>query len=179
MDTAASLAFWTTALNLPDFRVVHMYQQTPTAPLCFTVLPVHEVGLCPHCGHACDTVHRRRHSDPIKDLPIGDRAVELTLSIPQYLCPRCQRYFTPSYPAIADGAHATERFLVHAARLINFSDIANVAALYGVPERTLARWFYDHAERQQRQPSAQPCRPITSIGIDELSLKKSTDSSSP
>ena len=178
MDTAVSLAFWTTTLNLPDFRVVHLRHDTPDAPLCFTLLPVQELGCCPHCGHACATVHRRHHSNPIKDLPVGARAVDLILSTPQYECHRCQRFFTPTYPGSADGAHATDRFLAHAARLINFADIANVAALYGVPERTLARWYYDYLDRQQQQPS-QPPQPIRSIGIDELSLKKSTDSSLP
>jgi transposase len=178
MDTAVSLAFWTSTLNLTDFRVVHLRQDMPDA-FRFTLLPVRDIAPCPHCGHASQTVHRRRHSEPIKDLPVGDKAVELVLSIPQYECQRCRRYFTPTYQGIADGAHATERFLAHVARLINFSDIANVAALYGLPERTLARWYYDYLDRQQQQPPDRPLKPIRRIGIDELSLKKSTDSSSP
>ena len=43
---------------------------------------------------------------------------------------------------------------------------------------TLARWYYDYIERQQKAPPAN-LRPIESIGIDELSLKKSTGSSWP
>ena len=81
------------------------------------------------------------------------------------------------YAAIAPGAHATERFLAQAARLIRFSDIANVAAFFGVSENTLARWYYDYVERQQKTPPAN-LKPIKSLGIDELSLKKNTGSSS-
>jgi ubiquinone biosynthesis protein Coq4 len=77
---------------------------------------------------------------------------------------------------LAPGAHATERFLEQAARLIRFSDIANVAQFYGVPESTLGRWYYDYVERQQQVPPAK-LKPIRSIGIDELSQKKSTGSS--
>jgi transposase len=176
MSTNQRLASWTIALNLPGFRVVHEHRETPKDPVRFTLVPTEEVGVCPHCHHASDTVHRRHHSKPIKDLPLSDQAVELIVSTPQYECERCKRFFTPPYPGIAPGAHATERFLTHVARLLDFSDIANVAALYGVPERTLARWYYDHIERQQQQPSTS-LKPIESIGIDELSQKKSTESS--
>jgi transposase len=179
MSTMQRLAAWTLALNLPGFRVVHEGRETPKDPVRFTVIPTQEVAVCPHCGHACDTVHRRHHSSPVKDLPLGDQAVELIVSTPQYECERCQRFFTPSYSVIASGAHATERFLAHTARLIDFSDIANIASLYGVPERTLARWYYDYLERQKQQPLATPLKPIESIGIDELSLKKGTASSLP
>ena len=123
-------------------------------------------------GRASVTVHRYHRSKPIKDLPLGDQPVELIVSTPQFECEHCDRFFTPTYAAVAPGAHATNRFLVHCAKLIDFADIANVAATYGVPERTLARWYYDHIERQQEQPLAVPLKPITSIGIDELSLKK-------
>jgi len=171
MSVMQRLASWTLVLNLPGFRVVHEARGTPQDPVRFTMLPVPELGICPHCGHASNTVHRRHHSQPIKDLPLGDQAVELIISTPQFECLRCRRFFTLTYPAVAPGAHATERFLAHCARLIDFADIANVAALYGVPERTLSRWYYDYLQRQQQQP-AQPLQPITSIGIDELSQKK-------
>ena len=178
-ELAQRLAFWTMALNLPGFRVVHEHRDRPQDPVRFTVVPTQEVGVCPHCGHACDTVHRRHHSKPIKDLPLGEQAVELVVSAPQYECQRCRRFFTPTYAVLAPGAHASERFLAHSARLIDFADIANVASLHGVPESTLARWYYDYIERQQQQPSTTPLKPITSIGIDELSQKKSTGSSLP
>jgi transposase len=172
------LAFWTKALNLVGFRVVHERRDTPKDPVCFTVVPVEEVAVCPHCSHACDKVHRRYDSKPMKDLPLGEQAVELIVRTPQYECERCQIYFTPTYPAIAPGAHASERFLAHVARLISFSDVANVAAMYQVPESTLARWYYDYVERLQQQPPPVPLQPIKSLGIDELSQKKSTGSSS-
>jgi hypothetical protein len=59
--------------------------------------------------------------------------------------------------------------------LIRISDIANAAAFLGVPERSLQNCYYDFVERQQACPTV-PLQPIKSLGIDELSLKKSTDS---
>jgi transposase len=175
MSEQDRLAFWTKALNLPGFQVVHERRDTPSDPVRFTVVPTQEVAACPHCSHACSTVHRRHDSKSIIDLPIGPQAVELIVRTPQYECDRCGLFFTPSYSAIAPGAHATERFLEQAARLIRFSDIANVAEFFGVPENTLTRWYYDYVERHL-QPTAE-LKPIRCLGIDELSLKKSTGSS--
>ena len=65
-----------------------------------------------------------------------------------------------------------------AAEMIRASDLANVGAFLGVPEQTLGRWYYDYLQRRQAAPD-QALKPIRRIGIDELSLKKSTASSSP
>ena len=83
--------------------------------------------------------------------------------------------------SIAAGTHATERFLERAAAIVRHGvilsrDIATAARLCGVPEKTLERWYDDDVERQQRQPPPQ-LKPITSVGIDELSQKKDTASS--
>ena len=178
MSEQGRLDFWTKALNLPGFRVIHERRDTPSDPIRFTVVPSSEVAVCPNCGRACDDVHRRSDSYPLKDLPLGPQAVELIVRLPQFHCERCATFFTPSDPALAPGAHATERFLAQAARLIRFADVANVAAFFAVPENTLARWYYEYLERQQQQPRSD-LQPIKSIGLDELSLKKSTGSSSP
>jgi transposase len=58
-----------------------------------------------------------------------------------------------------------------AARLIRVSDVANAAAFFGVPEKTLERWYYDYVERQRQAPAG-TARPIRQLGLDELSFKK-------
>jgi hypothetical protein len=55
--------------------------------------------------------------------------------------------------------------------------VANAAAFFGIPAKTLERWYYDYVECQ-RTATAAAAQPIRSLGIDELSLKKSTASSS-
>jgi transposase len=173
------LAFWTKLLNLDGFQVVHEALTAPDEPRHFTLIPKLAVGLCPHCGQVCDGIHRRSESDRVCDLPIGERAVELTVRSYQFWCDACERAFTPPTSFLVPGGHATERFLEHARRLIGFSDIANVAAFLRVPENTLARWYYDYVERRQQQPAGPPAQPIRQLGIDELSQKKSSASSSP
>ncbi len=177
MSEQAALNHWNRQLRLNGLQVVHERRDTPDDPIRLTVVPTVEVGLCPNCSRPTDTIHRRLASDPIRDLSHGLQAVELILHAIQFHCDACDRYFTPACPHIAPGAHATERFLAQAARLIRISDLANTAAFLGVPEKTLERWYYDYVERKARAPVPE-LRPIQSLGIDELSLKKSIGSSS-
>ena len=172
-------AFWTKLLNLDGFQVVHEGLTTPDEPRCFTIIPKTPVGLCPHCGQVSDTIHRRTQSDRILDLPIGERAVELTVRVYQYWCQRCERAFTPPTSFLAPGSHATERCLERARQLIRFGDIANAAVFLKVSESNLGRWYYEYLERRKQAPATVPVKPIRQLGIDELSLKKSTASSSP
>jgi transposase len=178
MNEQASLDLWTKQVRLDGYKVISERRDTPTDPVRLTLASTCQVGLCPHCSRPTDCVHRRLDSDPIRDLPHGPQAVELILRSAQFHCEYCDRYFTPDCPHIAGGAHASERFLEQAARLIRFSDSANVADFLGVPERTLERWYYDFVERKTKAPrSVAGLKPIKSLGIDELSLKKSTGSS--
>jgi transposase len=176
MSDPAGLNWWTKQLRLDGYQVVSERRDTPSDPVRLTVSATVAVGLCPGCHRPTDKAHRRLDSDPIRDLPHGPQAVALILRCAQFHCEHCDRYFTPPCPHVAPGAHATERFLEQAARLIRISDVANAAAFLGVPEKTLERWYYDYAQRQARRPPAD-LKPIQSLGIDELSLKKSTGSS--
>jgi len=175
-DNGASLRFWTELLQLPGFEVAHVEQDDQQRLYNLTVIPAHSVGVCPHCSELCDEVHQRRTRDRIRDLPISQYHVDLSIRLPQLWCARCQRAFTPPCAVLAEGAHATERFLERAAQLIRQSDVANAARFFAVPEKTLEDWYYDWVERQQAQ-MAMPTTPIRRIGIDELSLKKNTASS--
>ena len=172
MNEQASLNLWTKQVRLDGYKVVSERRDTPSDPVRLTLVSTAEVGLCPHCSHPTDSVHRRSDSDPIRDLPHGPQAVELILRSCQFHCERCDHYFTPNCPHMA-----TERFLEQAAKLIRFSDIANVATFLAVPQRTLERWYYDYVERKNAEPSPQALKAIKSLGIDELALKKSTASS--
>ena len=173
------LSFWTELLHLPGFEVAHVYEDADLKRLFVTVVPKQSVGVCPHCGEVCDKVKQRRTRDGIQDLSIGRNAVELKVRIDQLECRSCERCFTPPLAFLAEGSHATERFLERAAQLIRQSDVRNASRFLGVAEKTLEDWYYDYVERQQQQAVAALPKPIRRLGIDELSLKKSSASSSP
>ncbi len=175
--TAPTLAFWTQVLGLPDYEVVSCQREGDLQRYCLTVAPQRRLGVCPRCGQVCATIHQTRTREHIKDLSISIEAVELTVRVPQFAC-ACGQCFTPTIPFLAAGAHATERFLERAAQLIRTSDVANAAAYLGVPERTLGDWYYAYLQRRPH-PSGAPLKPVRRIGIDELSVKKSTGSTSP
>lgn len=171
-----NLDLWTRQLALDGFQVVHESHGRPSDPVRLTLVSAVQVALCPHCQCLCESEHLSRDSKPIRDLSHGPQTVELIIHARQFHCQHCGRYFTPACVHVAPGAHATERFLEQAAKLIRFSDIANVAAFLGLSEKTLEGWYYDYVQRQTQQPPAD-LKPIKSLGIDELSLKKSTDNS--
>ncbi len=173
-----SLEFWTRLLHLLGFVGVHCQEESQPPRYALAVAAEHRIGVCPHCNTVCAEVHQTRTRERIVDLPISGYAVELKVRVCQFQCERCAGVFTPEVPFLAEGAHATERFLARAAELIRSSDVANVAKFFGLPEQTLARWYYDYVERR-RVTSSEPLKPITRLGIDELSLKKNIGSSSP
>ena len=165
------LEFWDGVLQLDEFEVVHQAEDVVTKTLQFTVVPRLGAAVCPHCGGLCTQTQQTRDRDGIRDLPIGERVVVLRVRIREFRCDACERCFTPPLRSIVAGTHATERFLERAAAIVRHSYIANAARFCGLPEKTLARWYYDFVERQQSQPPSE-LKPITSIGIDELSQKK-------
>jgi transposase len=168
--TTPNFAFWTQLLDLPEYEVVSCQKEGDFQRYRITVAPKHRLGVCPHCGHVSDTVHQSRTREHIKDLSISRQAVELSVRVLQFDCV-CGRSFTPPIPFLAEGAHATERFLQRAAELIRTSDVSNAAAFLGVPERTLANWYYDYLQRRP-QPGGEPLKVVRRLGIDELAVKK-------
>src|SRR5260221_598534 len=167
---APNFAFWTEVLDLPDYEVVYCQKESDLQRYRLTVAPKQRLGVCPHCGKVSDTIHQTRPGKHIKDLSIGKESVELKVRVLQFECDGGQ-HFPPAVPFLAEGAHATERFLERAAQLIRTSDVANAAAFLGVPERTLGDWYYDYLQRRPH-PSGQKLKPVRRLGIDELSLKK-------
>ena len=173
MDSERGLDLVTQVLGLDEFEVVHSVREAGGRAWHLTIVPRSVLGVCPQCGQ----VSRERHASherEILDLPIGRCVTKLTLRQWQFHCGACGRFFTPRSPVIAEGTHATERLLERMAEMIGFSDIRNTAVFFGVAEKTLERWYYEFLERN-RVPEAH--QPIRSLGIDELSLKKSTGSS--
>ena len=167
-----ALPFWTELLQLPGYVVVCCQQNAYLQHYRFTVAPQQRLGLCPNCGKVTDQVHQTRTREPIKDLPISNYAVDLAVRVLQFTCPHCGQVFTPPVAFLAEGAHATERFLERAAALTRTSDLANAAAFLGVPERTLGDWYYRYLQR--RRPAGKHLlKPIRRLGIDELLLSKS------
>ena len=171
MCESESLAVWTVALNLAGYEVVHYAEDEVDGVRRFSLVPQLIVELCPECDRPCQSFHQKRWIKNVLDLPLGGRPVRLKVRVFQYECPHCGKIWTPHSPIIAEGTWATERLVERAASLIRHSDVRNAATFFGVPEKTLQRWYYDYVEREEARRDVST-EPIRSLGIDELSLKK-------
>ena len=88
------LDFWTHLLHLDGFRVISLRQDTPQDPVRLTLVPSPALDLCPLCHRLCDTIHSRRDSHAIKDLPACGQDVNLIFRAYQFECQSCHRFFT-------------------------------------------------------------------------------------
>ena len=178
MDAETELAILTSVLDLDEFEVVEATRDRDGKLRRFTLVPKVIAGLCPHCRGPTDERHLC-HDRVIADLPMGGCGTELVVRLSQFRCPVCDKFFTPHFAALAEGAHATERLLERLADLASRSDVATAARFFGIPEKTAEGWYYAYLERleRRRKTPAPHLQPVRSLGIDELSLKKGTGNS--
>lgn len=163
----------TRLLNLDEFEVINITDDKKQRNRRVDVLPKISVGLCPHCGVACNKTHEKREREVI-DLPLGGFQTKLRICFHQFFCEACSKFFTQNFKSIVPGAHATERFLERASEMIKHSDIQSASLFFQVPEKSLEHWYYEYVRREH--PDSKVLKPIKSLGIDELSLKKSIGS---
>ena len=169
MEKTGGLEGLTALLGLDEFEVVDCRQDRAAQVIRFTVVPKVREGLCPHCRTLCVKPHSTGDHD-VLDLPLLECRTELLVRAPPYRCDTCRRFFTPHYAAIAEGMHATVRLLERMGQLVKHGDVAAAAAFFRIPEKTAERWYYEYAGHHRAARS--PVKPITCLGIDELSVKK-------
>src|SRR6266436_1490028 len=128
MDAATNesveLTLFSSLLDLDELEVVHVSQDRATHVHTLTVVPKAAIGLCPHCHGITDERHLCRDRT-VLDLPMGRWRTELSVRLWQFRCRACDRFFTPAFTALAQGAHATERLLERLERLVAQSDLSS------------------------------------------------------
>lgn len=175
METAV-LAAISDLLNLVGFEVVETRFDQSAMVHELMVVSTMLAAPCPGCGKATSDRHQC-HDRRVSDLPMGGWRTELVVTLYQFKCRDCNKFFTPRYPGLAtDGAHATERFLARLAELASHSDVSSAAKFLGIAEKTAEEWFYDYLRRKEKEP-AKGLQPVRKLGLDEISLKKDTASS--
>lgn len=167
-------AFWTGVLGLEGFEVVHQRHDSTEKAWQFTLAPTLAAGVCPDCGRPSADRHQTRDRERIHDLPIGDSRVELTLRTLQYECPACRRCFTPPPPRRAGGRDACYRAVSGALRPTDphgrHPQCCGVLRPAREGPGAVALRFSGAAAESDGAGRGE--RPIRSIGIDELSVKK-------
>src|SRR5665213_155480 len=153
MDADVELATLSSLLDLDEFEVVESSWDRRERVRRLTLVPKAIVGLCPHCRGVTDERHAC-HDRIVADLPMGGQRVELAARLSQFHCRSCEKYFTPRFAALAEGAHASERLLERLAELAGHSDVATAARFFGIPEKTAEGWYYQYLERKHKEPAA-------------------------
>jgi transposase len=164
----------TELLDLNGFEVVAAESDRSKKIRRLAVTPT-AAALCPHCGRATSERHRCHERDVV-DLPLGGWKTELVVQLFQFKCEACGKFFTPHHPVLAEGAHATERFLERLSEWATHGDVSVAARFLAVAEKTAEKWYYDYVQRRLAEPR-KDLKPIQCLGIDELSLKKDTGNS--
>jgi transposase len=165
----------TDLLDLDGFEVVEAAAVRAEKLRRLTVVPTAAAAVCPHCGSAAAERHAC-YDREVVDLPLGGWRTQLVARLSQFRCDGCGKFFMPRHAALAEGAHATERFLGRLAEYATHGDVSAAARFLGVAEKTAEGWYYDYLRRPDRL--AADVKPVRSLGIDELSLKKDAASSS-
>lgn len=177
MNSGNELEAITALLELEEFEVVEAVRDRGRQLRRLTLVPKATAGICPHCSGVSDERHVC-HDRAVTDLPMGGCGTELVVRLWQFRCETCDKFFTPRFAALAEGSHATERFLERLAELAGHGDVSTAARFFAIPEKTAEDWYYRHLERKQNQRrSGAGLQPVRSLGIDELSLKKDTGNS--
>jgi len=154
----------TELLDLDGFAVVAAESDRNKKIRRLTITVTAPAAMCPHCGRATAERHAC-HDRDVVDLPLGGWKTELTVQLFQFRCDACDKFFTPQHPVLAEGAHATERFLERLAECATHGDVSAAARFLGVAEKTAERWHYDYVQRQVKNP-AKKLEPIRCLGID-------------
>lgn len=125
--------------------------------------------VCPKCATPSTAGYDRRRTK-LKDAPLRNRAVTLTITKRRFYCKTCKGPFTEPIPGVKKGRRTTERYrnsLLWACE--NFTDLKRVKKTYRCSSGFLYEAFYEQLELQRRK-RIYPW-PKT-IGVDEHSFRK-------
>ena len=129
----------TDLLDLDGFEVAEATADRAAEVRRLAVVPTGPAAAaCPCCGTATADRHACRDREVV-DLPMGGWRTELVVRLWQFACGGCGRSFTPGHTAVAEGAHATERFLGRLAEYATHADVSAAARFLAVPEKTAER----------------------------------------
>lgn len=159
--------FYEKIIGLPHLKVTSIEESTTKLVLHCRFLK--KKAKCPSClqptGQLNQTVVCK-----FQDLKISEREVWLHLSIPQFYCPTCSRYFM-EHPTWAEpGKSYTSRQAKWIFEMCAKQSFTQVAALVNRSIKTVERCFYSWAETVVNIP--QRYAQVRHLGIDEVSFRK-------
>jgi transposase len=154
-------------LNLPTVAITHVEVKPKTVLIdCQSKQKIHT---CPTCGKLTSTVNQY-YTRTLRDLNMGPRQVQLRVSVRQFWCKECPRYFTETLDFADLGKEHTHRQADYMFCLARKQSYTEVAAIVDTSPKTVERVVLAHCERLIDLP-ARYAR-VRRLGIDEQSHRK-------
>ncbi|CBN53926.1 ISL3 family transposase [Kamptonema sp. PCC 6506] len=155
----------TKLLNLPKVLVENSQQTEDT--LIIFVKSDKKTALCPRCGQKSHRLHQnQRHL--VKDLPIGNREVVLSVNRRRFKCKNCQKPFSEILDFVPEKKSFTYRYAEAITQQVIHSDLKNVAHNNGLTAEEVESMVMFVAQ------SILPVdvQDLRKLGMDEISLVK-------
>lgn len=158
----------TPSLNLPGLEVTKCTEPKDGSPyMVFFCEPseMYSSG-CPGCGsvnfmrNGMTTVPRTVH-----DVNIGNKRVDLIVSVPRYKCRDCGSVFQHEFESIRAGQHMTQRLYEQMKREVFIRPFTDVAQDFGYSESTVRNIFDNFASEMDKNRG--PIIAPRVLGIDE------------
>jgi transposase len=159
--------FYEKLLGLPDLKITAVEESATKLILCGQYLKT--TALCPVCLQPTGTVNQVEVRK-FRDLSISGREVWLHLSLPQFYCVPCQRYFFDHPAWVMPGKSYTRRQAKWIFEMCEKQAFTQVAALTNMCIKTVERLFYATAEHVVNLP--QRYAQVRHLGIDEVAYRK-------
>ena len=155
----------TQLLNLPGF-LVESIQETELS-LIFFVRAAEKTAVCPRCGQ----ISRRLHQNQrylVKDLPLGNREVILSVNRRRFKCESCRKPFSENLDFVPKKKAFTYRYAQNITQQVVHSDIKNVAINNHLTAEQVESMVMFVATLSLRINFNN----LVKLGIDEISLVK-------
>ena len=155
----------TKLLNLPGVLVEDSQETEEILILSVTVKK--KTAVCPRCGQISHRLHQNK-KHLVKDLPMGNRAVILSVNRRRFKCENCQTPFSETLDFVGNKKSFTYRYAQSITEQVIHSDVNNVAKTNGLTDEEV--WSMVMAVAQKIIPI--DVKKLKRLGIDEISLVK-------
>lgn len=126
-----------------------------------------KTAVCPSCGQTSRHLHQnQRHL--VKDLPLGNRQVVLSVNRRRFKCKKCQKPFSENLDFVANKKSLTHRYAQAVTQQVVHSNIKNVAHNNGLTSEEVESMVMFFTEAMLPIDVSN----LRRLGIDEISLVK-------
>jgi len=159
---------FTHSLQLPELKILTSFRVNKNTSE-FRLLKTSEMEVCPKCAAPSKTIYDHVYVR-IKDTPIRDRRILLSIKKRRFFCKFCKKPFTEPVAGIKKGFRTTDRFRRHIMWCAdNFANLHDVEKQLEISSWLVHTAYYEQLELQVKKLQ-NPWG--TTVGIDEHAFRR-------